>query len=351
MKANEHASMPLGADLYGDLLDTSAPERPGWRNYWPGLAMTVVAGLAAAWLSDHYGAPRMLMGLLIGLAFNFANADARLHPGLGFASKTLLRWGIVIAGLQVTIWQIIDLGWMSFAWIAVMVALVTTTGALAAKVMRLGTGFGVLAGGSVAICGASAALALSSVLGEKRSSQAQLTLVLVTISAASALAMSLYPVLAHMIGLTDRQAGWLVGGSIHDVAQALGAGYSYSDAAGQTAAIVKLTRVALLAPALAVVALIFPVEEGQKRDRIGLPWFVIGFLALGAVNSFLPMPVAAGGWAKSATQSLLLLAVTATGIRSPMQLLLNQGWRSAIPVIAATLIAFGLSLAGALLIA
>ena len=253
MTTGDQRSMPLGADLYGDLLDTAAPAQHGWRDYWPGLAMTIIAALAAAWLSDHYGAPRMLMGLLIGLAFNFANADARLHSGLGFASKTLLRWGIVVTGLQVTVWQIIDLGWASFVWIAAMVAIVTATGAVAAKALRLGTGFGVLAGGSVAICGASAALALSSVLGEKRSSQAQLTLVLVTISAASALAMSLYPVLAHTIGLTDRQAGWLVGGSIHDVAQALGAGYSYSDEAGETAAIVKLTRVALLAPALAVV--------------------------------------------------------------------------------------------------
>lgn len=351
MTAGGQRVLPLAADLYGDLLDTSAPAQHRVRDYWPGLAMTVVAALAAAWLSDQYGAPRMLMGLLIGLAFNFANADARLHPGLGFASKTLLRWGIVIAGLQVTLWQIIDLGWASFLWIAAMVALVTTTGALAAKAMRLGPGFGVLAGGSVAICGASAALALSSVLGERRSSQAQLTLVLVTISAASALAMSLYPVIAHMIDLTDRQAGWLVGGSIHDVAQALGAGYSFSDEAGETAAIVKLTRVALLAPALAVVALVFPAEAGQRRDRIGLPWFVIGFLVLGAVNSFAILPAEAVGWAKTATQSLLLLAVTAIGIRSPMNLLLNQGWRSAVPVIAATLVAFGLSLAAALLIA
>lgn len=351
MVGTKSGTLPLAADLYGDLLDTSTPSSQGWRSYWPGLAMTIIASLAAAWLSDHYGAPLMLMGLLIGLAFNFANADQRLHPGLGFASKTLLRWGIVVAGLQVTLWQIVDLGWASFLWIAMMVAVVTATGAAAAKVLRLGTGFGVLAGGAVAICGASAALALSSVLGEKRSSQAQLTLVLVTISAASALAMSLYPVLAYLLGLTDRQAGWLVGGSIHDVAQALGAGYSFSDAAGETAAIVKLTRVAMLAPALAVVALIFPSEAGQKRDRIGLPWFVVGFLVLGTFNSFIVLPVEVGLWAKSATQSLLLLAVTATGIRSPMQLLLSQGWRSAVPVIAATLVAFALSLAGAWLIA
>lgn len=343
--------VPIAADLYGDLLDTTPAAKPGLQAYWPGMAMTVVASLAAAWLSEHYGAPLMLMGLLIGLAFNFANADARLHPGLGFASKTLLRWGIVLAGLQVTIWQIIDLGWASFVWIAAMIAIVTATGAAAARAMRLTLSFGVLAGGAVAICGASAALALSSVLGEKRSSQAQLTLVLVTISAASAAAMSLYPIVAELIGLTDKQAGWFVGGSIHDVAQALGAGYSFSDEAGETAAIVKLTRVAMLAPALAIVALIFRADPGQSRERVGLPWFVIGFLLLGALQSFFPLPAIVADWAKIGTQALLVLAVTATGIRSPMTLLLNQGWRSAVPVIAATLAAFALSLTAALLLA
>jgi uncharacterized integral membrane protein (TIGR00698 family) len=341
-------SVPFAADLYGDLLDTAPQAARGWRSFLPGLIVTVIAALAAAWLSEHYGAPKMLMGLLIGLAFNFASADARLHPGLGLASKTLLRWGIVVAGLQITLWQIVDLGWESFIWIAITIAIVTSTGALIARWMRLPLSFGVLAGGSVAICGASAALAISSVLGEKRSTQAQLTLVLVMISAASAVAMSLYPALAHVIGLSDQQAGWLVGGSIHDVAQALGAGYSFSDEAGQTAAIVKLTRVALLAPALAVIALLFPVEQGRRRERIALPWFVIGFLALGALNSVVALPSEIGGVAKAATQALLLLAVTATGIRSPMHLLLGQGWRSATPVIAASLIAFLLSLAGAL---
>jgi uncharacterized integral membrane protein (TIGR00698 family) len=341
---------PAAADLFGDLFDTAPIEKQGWRAFVPGLIVTVIAALAAAWLSEHYGAPLMLMGLLIGLAFNFANADAKLHAGLGLASKTLLRWGIVLAGLQVTLWQIVDLGWASFLWIAAMIAIVTSIGALTARAMGLSLAFGTLAGGAVAICGASAALALSSVLGEKRSSQAQLTLVLVTVSAASALAMSLYPALASLIGLTDRQAGWLVGGSIHDVAQAMGAGYSFSEEAGQTATIVKLTRVAMLAPALAVVALLFPAAEGQDRARIGLPWFVVGFLLLGACHSFLPLPATVIDGARRATEACLLLAVTATGIRSPMHLLLGQGWRSMAPIIAATIAAFVLSLSAAMLI-
>ncbi len=342
---------PLAADLYGDLLDTSAsPQKIGWRDYFPGLAITVVAALAAMWLSEHYGAPKMLMGLLIGLAFNFANADTRLHSGLNLASKTLLRWGIVLAGAQITIWQIADLGAMSFLWIAATVALVTLAGVATARVLGLGSAFGALAGGAVAICGASAALALSSVLGEKRSTQAQLTLVLVAIAAASALAMSLYPTIAQLIGLSDRQAGFLLGASIHDVAQALGAGYSFSNDAGETAAIVKLTRVALLAPALAVVALCFPAEPGQVRSRVGVPWFVLAFLGVAVLNSFISVPAPVTLATKEIASGLLLLAVTATGIRSPMQLLLQQGWKSAMPVIIATLAAFGISLVGAFLL-
>lgn len=346
----DRRSLPLAADLYGDLLDTSAPAPRGVRAYLPGLMLTGVAALAAAYLSEHYGAPLMLMGLLIGLAFNFANADVRLHAGLGFASKTLLRWGIVLVGLQVTFGEIASLGWVAFAAIAAVIALVTLSGTLASKWIGRGAAFGTLAGGAVAICGASAALALSSVLGERRASQAQLTLVLVAVSAASALAMSLYPALAHAMQLTDRQAGFLMGASIHDVAQALGAGYSYSPEAGATATVVKLTRVALLAPALAVVAFAYPTDTGARRSGVGVPWFVLAFLALCALHSLVALPAPVLDAAKPAASALLLLAVTATGIRSPMNLLLEQGWRASLPVVTATLVSFALALGVAFLL-
>ncbi len=345
---SERRSLPLAADLYGDVLDTGPQAAGGLTAYFPGLMLTGVAALAAAYLAEHYGAPIMLMGLLIGLAFNFANADARLHAGLGFASKTLLRWGIVLVGLQVTFTQIAGLGWIAFVAIAVMIGLVTLAGAMTSRFIGRGAAFGTLAGGAVAICGASAALALASVLGEKRASQAQLTLVLVAVSAASALAMSLYPVLAQALDLSAKQAGFLMGASIHDVAQALGAGYSVSPEAGANATVVKLTRVALLAPALAVVALAFPADGAGSRSAIGVPWFVLGFLGLCALHSLVALPEPLLVNAKPVATALLLLAVTATGIRSPMNLLLEQGWRASLPVIAATLISFALALAVAL---
>ncbi|MFD1611750.1 YeiH family protein [Sphingomonas tabacisoli] len=343
---------PAAADLFGDLLEVDATSatkraRPQLLTYLPGLGITGIAALAAAWLGDHYHAPLMLMGLLIGLAFNFLNADARLHAGLGFASKTLLRWGIVLVGLQVTIWEIAALGWPSFVAIAVMIVAVMTVGTLVSRALGLGAAFGTLAGGSVAICGASAALALSSVLGEKRVNQAQLTLVLVAVSAASALAMSTYPILSNLLGLSPHAAGFLLGASIHDVAQALGAGYSLGEVQGQTAAIVKLTRVALLAPTLLLVTLTLPKDGHAKTGAPPVPWFIVAFLALTAFNSVVTLPPQVAAAAKIGTSALLLLAVVATGIRSPMHLLLQQGWRASMPVVAATVTSFLLALAAA----
>lgn len=357
---DKRSSIPAAADLFGDLLEVevrapagegAAAGRPSrWTRLSglvPGLAVTTLAALAAAWLGDHYHAPLMLMGLLIGLAFNFLNADARLHAGLGVASKTLLRWGIVLVGLQVTVGEIADLGWPSFVAIAAIIALVLGAGTLVSRALGLGLSFGVLAGGSVAICGASAALALSTALGEKRVNQAQLTLVLVTVSAASAAAMSLYPILATTLGLSPKAAGFLIGASIHDVAQALGAGYSLGEVQGQTAAIVKLTRVALLAPTLLIVTLALAREPGRKTGAAPVPWFIVAFLLLTALNSVLPLPPLVAILAKQGTTALLLLAVVATGIRSPMHLLLEQGWRASMPVVASTLVSFLLALAAA----
>ena len=326
------------ADLYNDL-EYAPPST--LRETAPGLAVALAATAAAAYLSDHYGAPLTLMALLVGLALNFLGSDERLVAGLAFASRTLLRVGIVLVGVRVTLSQIASLG--PSALLATMAIIAATMGiaVLVARRLKLGGPFGVLAGGAVAICGASAAMAFASLLGERRVSAAQLTLTLVGISAASALAMFLYPIIAHHSGLSDSQAGYMLGASIHDVAQALGAGYAFSAAAGQTATIVKLTRVALLAPALAVVAIFFPPEadaDAGKRPPI-LPWFVIGFFVLAMVNSTgaIPAPVASG--AQQLAAACLACGVAATGIRSPMATLMKTGGKPLIVIAAASLTA------------
>ena len=313
----------------------------------PGIALAVLATLAATYVSDHYGAPLTLMCLLFGLSLNFLSTDTRLDPGLDLVSRTFLRLGIVLVACRVTFGQILALGPAALVAICLTVAATLGVGVLAARRLGFSGAFGALCGGAVAICGASAAMAFASLLGERRTSQAQLTLVLVGISACSATAMTLYPAIAHQLHLGEVQSGYMLGAAIHDVAQALGAGYSVSPLAGETAAIVKLARVALLAPALMVVALFLPKDAEAKVAAPLLPWFVIGFFGLAAVNSIGVIPAPVSDTASHAATALLACAVTATGLRSQMQSLMSTGLRALLPILIATLAALLLSAAAA----
>jgi uncharacterized integral membrane protein (TIGR00698 family) len=339
-------------DLFGELHlggETAPPAAVAVRDpLWPGLAVCGTASLAAAWLAEHYGFPIILLGLLVGLALSFLGQDPQMHRGLDFASRTFLRIGIVVLGFQVTFAQIGALGPVPFLALVVVMAAAFVAGLIGARLVGQDRYAGILAGGATAICGASAALALYGVIGRHRLSQAQFALTLVGVSLASALAMSLYPVLASELGLNDTQAGFLIGASIHDVAQAIGGGYAFSDAAGSHATIVKLARVALLAPVVALVSLWIGDGDGQTRAlwrRMALPWFIVAFLVTVTLNSLLPMPAMLTAPLLALSKGLLLVAVTATAMRSRLELLREEGWRATVPTLAATLASFAAALA------
>ena len=350
--ADTNQGRPMAADLYGELqLETTPPAARRWHDYFPGAFATAIAALAAAWLADHYGAPLVLMGLLIGLAMSFLSQDKRTHAGLDLMSQTALRIGIVFVGARITAGQLAELGPLPFALLVLIMLAVIIATVASARLFGQDRHSALLAGGATAICGASAALALYSLIGDKRVDQARFTLTLVGITVASALAMTLYPILAAELGLSDQQAGFLIGASIHDVAQAIGGGFSFSAPAGEVATIVKLTRVALLAPMLMLVGLwLARSGEADARTRIPLrlPWFILGFLAVAAINSLVAIPKPVQSAANTAAQALLLLAIVATAMKARLHLLLDQGWRSFTPIVVATLTSFLLSLAAAI---
>lgn len=346
-------TIPPVADLYGDLLLAEAgPQSRRIADYWPGAAVVAAAALAAAWLADHYAVPLVLMGLLIGLALSFVSQDRRTHAGLDLMSQTALRWGIVLLGARITLDQFAALGFAPFAALAGIMVLVIIVTIASAPLFGQSRPAALLAGGATAICGASAALALYGLIGKQAVDQSRFTLTLVGITVASALAMSLYPVLAVQLGLSDAQAGFLIGASIHDVAQAIGGGFSVSPQAGETATIVKLTRVALLAPMLMLAAL-WLARHGEGvaskgRVSLKLPWFIIAFLAVVVMGTLVELPVPVRDGAATGAQALLLLAIVATAMKAQLQLLLGQGWRPLAPVAVATLTSFAASLGAAM---
>lgn len=345
----------FAGDLFGEIMlaDSAAAvsvQKKPLSRFVPGLAIAAIAGAAAAWLAQNYGVPVILAGLLIGLAVNFASADPRTHDGLDAASRHGLRAGIVLLGCQVTAAQVAAMGLVPFAGLALVMAAALLAALAAARATGQSASAGLLGGGATAICGASAALALYGVIGRERIDQAQFTLTLVILAAASAIALVTYPPLTQMLGFSDAQAGFLVGASIHDVAQAIGAGFAVSDAAGAQATVVKLTRVALLAPLVTLAALWIakaePLPAGVGRARVPmLPGFILAFLALVAINSLIPLPPMLAAHALTASKTLLLLAVTATAMRTRTDLLLGLGWRAVMPVLAATIASLVVALA------
>lgn len=354
MRPNSPPERDLFAgDLYGEIYQAEQSEqavRLPFTAVIPGLLTCLIATLAALWLAEHYGFPAVLLGLIIGLALNFLSEHPALGAGLDFASRHFLRVGIVLLGLQVTWSEIGGMGLTPFLGLFAIMGAAFGAGLAGSALVGQGRYAGTLAGGATAICGASAALALYGVIGKSRLDASRFTITLVGVAMASALALTTYPMIASALKLSDLQAGYLVGSSIHDVAQAIGGGYAISDAAGDQATIVKLARVALLAPVVALVALWLgePGGEGSSKPiwrRLTLPWFISAFLGLMVVNSLVDLPEALATSGLDLAKFLLLLAVTATAMRSRMALLLEAGWKPLVPVFSATVASFLTALA------
>ena len=320
------------------------------RTLAPGLIIAGLVALSASWLSEHYHAPVMLFALLLGIAVNFLSQDPRCRPGIDFASKTVLRLGVALLGMRITFGQVESLGVGPLLLTAAAVALTILFGWLLARYTRLGEAFGVLTGGAVAICGASAALAIAAVLPKSPTHERDTVMTVVAVTTLSTIAMVLYPLVAHAIGLDAHASGIFLGATIHDVAQVVGAGYSVSTEAGDTATIVKLFRVALLLPVVLLVSLRFRASAGMM-DAGGarpplLPMFLVAFAVLVAVNSSGYVPAAVAGAVQAASGWCLVTAIAALGTKTSLGDLAKVGWRPIAVMVGETLFVGLLVLAG-----
>ena len=181
----------------------------GWRRRFPGVSVTILIALASAFLSEHFGAPAMLLAILIGLALHFLAEDSRTTEGLDFASRTVLRLGIALLGLRVSVGVFAELGTAVITAIVASVILTILFGLLVSKLSGQGSRFGFLTGGAVAICGASAAMAISAALsgGREKEADQQMVFAVIGVTMLSTLAMIFYPILASQAGLDDRAKG------------------------------------------------------------------------------------------------------------------------------------------------
>ena len=311
-----------------------------WKLRFPGLSIAALIALASAFLSEHYGAPAMLLAILIGLALHFLAEDQRTLIGLEFAARVLLRLGIALLGLRISLDMFADLGISVLAVLVGAVVLTISFGMVAARFSGQQTSFGVLTGGAVAICGASAAMAIAAVLPRTSSQEAERDMVFAVfgVTMLSTLAMILYPVLAAALGLNEAVTGLFLGATIHDVAQVVGAGFSVSEPTGEMAVLVKLIRVTLLAPVVLVIALAYrrALPSGAKRPPI-IPLFVVVFLALAVLNSSVSLPQIVTEFAGGVSRWALLAAIAAVGVKTSLPKVMQVGRRAIGLLVAETL--------------
>jgi len=243
---------------------------------FPGVISCVTIAAAAQFLSNHYGAPQMLFALLLGLAFHFLTESESSTPGIEFASSTLLRTGVALLGFRITFADVTSLGGFNVGLVVSGVLATILAGVLFSFLFGRRVRFGLLTGGSVAICG-----------------------------------------------------------TIHDVAQVVGAGYSVSPEAGDTATLFKLIRVAMLVPVVLLLSFAFREKETQVGWSI-VPLFIVGFCAAVVINSLGLLPEWLHTFLVDTSRWCLVAGIVAIGIKARLQSIFTIGYTATLVVLLET---------------
>jgi len=290
--------------------------------------------------SELYQAPVMLAAIILGLVVHFLAGIEELKAGIDWCAKPLLYIGVALLGLRIDVGDLNSAGYAIPA--LVIFALIATIGIgfLTSRMLGQTKGFSFLIGSAVAICGVSAAAAICASMEDCETRDQELTITVAGITVLSTLVMLFYPVLAQAIGLSDIAAGVLMGGSIHNVSQAVGAGLAISDNAGDMAVLTKLLRVSMLLPIVFLIAIVVGRRSAANEASFGqkfrayFPPFLIVFFILAVLSCLhlIPAPVTSIG--KELANVALVVSLVAIGIKTDLKQVVTVGGK---PLLAMTL--------------
>ena len=297
-----------------------------------GIVISVAIALAGMLISYVVGGPAVLYAMMIGLAFHFLSENPRIRPGMEFCIGPVLRTGVALLGVRITAEELSHLTPLTLTVIVGGVFATIAFSVLLRRLVGMGKGDSALVGGSVAICGASAAIALSLVMDKKQLKEQTLLAVLVVVTVISTVAMLLYPLILEFTPLSGSVAGLVLGGSIHDVSQVVGAGAMMGEDALATATMTKMLRVAMLVPMILIFAFAFKpqAEEGNGEPKKFnlmrvIPKFLIAFVILAVVNVMGYIPKQAASYLVDISHFCVLVAIAALGMKTSLSRLRSAG--------------------------
>jgi len=286
--------------------------RRGFGRAWPGVLLAVaIAAIVHVALRPLPVIPDVVAALAVGTLVGNLGARAWAQDGARLVVRYGLRLAIIALGAGLNLSVIAGRGWSTLLLIVTLVAIAMTLGLLMGRAAALDRNVSILLGVGTAICGASAILAVSPLVKAREKETAY---AITTIFAFNIVALLCLPFIGHVLGLSQIRFGTLVGTAVNDTSVVVATGYVYGPTAGGIATLVKLTRTILLVPLCIVVGLAFGGADAKGsvllRARQSIPWFVLGFFALAAINTTHVLPIA---WDQSVAQagSLLLVVVLA----------------------------------------
>jgi uncharacterized integral membrane protein (TIGR00698 family) len=267
----------------------------------------------------------LFLAMAVGIGFNnLVGTPAAAVPGLKFCLRRILRLAVMLLGLQLTMAQVVEVRWTGIAIIASALTATFLFTLWLGRVLGVERKLAELIAAGTSICGASAVIATNMVT---RASDEDATYAVACVTVFGSISMFLYPLLPSLLSLAPRAYGLWAGASIHEVAQVVAASFQDGDAAGHMGTIAKLSRVMMLAPAVVMLSL-FSARRGnigETARRVPVPYFVLGFVALVALNSAIVIPAGVKAWTTPGTAFLLSLSIAAMGLETDARKLHAKG--------------------------
>lgn len=299
----------------------------------PGVVLTaVIAAMAFALRHIPYVSilSPIILSIAIGMALhNFVGTPALAKPGVAFSMRRILRFAIILLGLQLTAAQLVEVGGTGLAIIAMALAATFLFTQQLGRLIGVDRKLSQLIAAGTSICGASAVIATNTVTDAPDEDVAY---AVACVTVFGSIAMFAYPLLPGLLHLDPHAFGLWSGASIHEIAQVVAAAFQDGRRAGEFATIAKLARVMMLAPVVITLGFFAARRarlggEGQSNARVPMPWFVLGFIALVFVNSAVAIPPETRNVIVTATTFLLSMALAAMGLETDIRKLHAKGLR------------------------
>lgn len=317
----------------------------------PGVLLAAVIA-ALALLVNYFYPPLspVVIGIILGLLINNSmTTPSACKAGVDYCSKKLLKLGIILLGIRLSFFEILNLGTMSLVIILSCVVLALTIVIGLSKTLKVPPRLATLIAIGTAICGNSAIVASSPVIRAKKE---EVAFAVATITLFGLSAILVYPLIGSLLGLTPLAFGTWAGTAINDTGQVIAAGFQYGESAGEAATVVKLTRNLFIAPVVVLFSFLTARQEtGSKAHSPGrvnvfkiFPWFVLGFLLMALIRTagFLPGNIIEQ--VSFAADYLLVMALAGIGLTIEIGSMRGLGLKAFFTGLLAALIMGGVSL-------